>query len=124
MIGDKFSEKHPDDVNGILQINSALLGLVRAVYVPDNEGSYVMYDKFEDMIQALYMIKPDEIAILSSLLQKYTDSYNVTFELRDIVCPHCGTKTKSIPIDINYLVFLKYQRLMSTELNIDNISVL
>lgn len=124
MLGDKFTEEHPDDVNGILQLNSALLGLVRTVYVPDGNGSYVKYDKFEDMIQALYMIKPDEISILSSILQKYTDSYNVNFELRDIVCPHCGAKTKAIPLDINYLVFLKYQRLMSTELNISNISVL
>jgi 4-hydroxy-3-methylbut-2-en-1-yl diphosphate synthase IspG/GcpE len=76
------------------------------------------------MIHALYHIKPEEVAIVSSILQKYTDSYSVSFELQDIVCPHCGRKTKRIPLDINYLVFLKYQRLMSTELNIDNISVL
>lgn len=123
MIGDKFSEKHPDDVNGILQLNSALLGLIRAVYVPDGDG-YVEYTEFEDMIHALYMVKPEEIAILSSLLQKYTDSYSTVFQLTDITCPHCGTKTHHIDLDINYLVFLKYQRLMSTEVNIDNISVL
>ena len=76
------------------------------------------------MIQALYHIKPEEIGILSSILQKYTNDYSVTFELTDIVCPHCGTKTKRIPLDINYLVFLKYQRLMSTDVNINNISVL
>lgn len=123
MIGDKFSENHPDDVNGILQLNSALLGLIRAVYVPDGD-SYVQYTDFEDMIHALYMVKPEEISILSSLLQKYTDSYSTIFQLTDITCPHCGTKTHHIDLDINYLVFLKYQRLMSTEVNIDNISVL
>lgn len=125
MLGDKFAEEHPDDVNGILQLNSALLGLIRAVYVPNPEsGSYFEYTEFEDMIQALYHVKPEEIAILSSLLQKFTESYSVNFELFDIECPHCGTKTKSIPLDINHLVFLRYQRLMSTEINIDNISVL
>ena len=122
-IGDKFKENHPNDVNGILQLNSALLSLIRGVLVPDG-GEYVLYDDFEDMINALYMIKPEEIAILSALLQKYTDSYTVHFELTGIQCPHCGTKTRRIPIDINDLVFLKYQRLMSTELNIDNIAIL
>lgn len=123
MLGDKFKEEHPDDVNGILQLNSTLLGLIRAVYVPDG-NEYVEYTEFEDMINALYMIKPEEIAILASLLQKYTDGYAVHFELFDIQCPHCGVKTKRIPIDINQLVFLKYQRLMSTEINIDSIAVL
>lgn len=124
MMGDKFAEMHPDDVNGILQLNTALLGFVRGVYVPNSDGEYVQYTKFEDMIQALYYIKPYDIAVLSSILSKYGESYQVSFELKDVICPHCGTKTKSIPLDINYLVFLKYQRLMSTELNIDNISVL
>lgn len=124
IIGDKFKDDHPDDVNGILQINATLLGLIRAVYVPSDDGSYTMFDEFEDMINALYMVKPEEISILASLLQKYTDSYTVDFELFDIRCPHCGTETKRIPLDINSLVFLKYQRLMSTEIDIDNISVL
>lgn len=124
IIGDKFKDNHPDDVNGILQINATLLGLIRAVYVPSGDGSYTMFDNFEDMINALYMVKPEEISILASLLQKYTDSYTVEFELFDITCPHCGTKTTRIPLDINSLVFLKYQRLMSTEIDINNISVL
>lgn len=124
VLGDKFQEEHPDDVNGILQLNSTLLSLIRGVYVPRKDGEYEYYDEFEDMINALYMIKPDEVAILASLLTKYTEAYTVDFELVDITCPHCGTKTRTIPLDVNYLVFLKYQRLMSSELNTDNISVL
>lgn len=122
-LGNKFEEEHPDDVNGILQINSVLLSLIRSVLVPEGD-EYVEYDQFEDMIHALYSIKPEEIKILSTILQKYNNTYAVPFELTEITCPHCGTKTKSVPIDINYLVFLKYQRLMSEELNIDNISLL
>lgn len=124
MIGDKFSKSHPDDVNGILQLNTSLLALVRAVYVPQASGEYVIFDEFEDVINALYMIKPEEIGILGSILQKYTDAYDVKFELTDIKCPHCGTVTKEMPLDVNYLVFLKYQRLMSTSIDIDNIGVL
>lgn len=123
IIGDKFTKEHPDDVNGILQLNATLLSLVRSVYVPV-EGAYQKYEKFNDIINALYHIKPEEFAILASLLQKYIESYSVVFELTDITCPHCGRVTKRIPIDINYLVFLKYQRLMNTEINLDSISIL
>ena len=43
LLGDKFATDHPDDVNGILQLNSTLLGLIRAVYVPNGNGAYVEY---------------------------------------------------------------------------------
>lgn len=123
VLGDKFNTDHPDDVNGILQLNTTMLSLIRAIYVPDGD-EYIEYTEFEDVIQALYHIKPEEIQILSSLLQKVNDNYSTAYELTDIVCPHCGQKTTRIPIDINSLVFLKYQRLMSTSLDISNITVL
>lgn len=124
IVGNKFEEEHPDDVNGILQLGSVMLSLIRSVMIPQPDGSYVEYTEFEDMIHAIYQIKPDEFKILTSILQKYNNVYSVPFELHDIVCPHCGTKTAVLPLDINYLVFLKYQRLLSEELNIDNISPL
>ena len=123
VLGDKFTTDHPDDVNGILQLNTTMISLIRAIYVPDGD-EYIEYTEFEDVIQALYHIKPEEIQILSSMLQKVNDGYSTTYELTDIVCPHCGQKTTRIPVDINSLVFLKYQRLMSTSLDISNITVL
>ena len=123
-LGNTFRSNHPDDVNGILQLNTLLLGLIRGVYVPDGNGGYREYTDFEDVIQALYYIKPEDINILTSILQKFTSVYTTTFELRDIECPHCHTKTELIPIDVNYLVFLKYQRLMNTEIDVKNITVL
>lgn len=124
IIGDKFNENHPDDVNDLLKMNSTLLTLIRAVYVPDSSGEYILFDEFEDMINALYMIKPEDIMVLSTILQKYADSYNVLFELTDVRCPHCGTISKSVEMDINYLVFLRYQRLMSTSIDISSIGML
>lgn len=124
VLGTKFADEHPDDVNGILQLNSMLLSLIRAVLVPQSDGTYIEFDEFEDMINALYNIRPEEIKILTSILQKYNNVYNVPFELTDIVCPHCGTKTKTLALDINYLVFMKYQRLMSEEIDVSNIILL
>lgn len=124
ILGNKFEEEHPDDVNGVLQLSSILLSLIRGVMIPQPDGSYVEYTEFEDMIRAIYQIKPDEFKILTAILQKYNNVYTVPFELHDIVCPHCGAKTAVLPLDVNYLVFLKYQRLLSEELNIDSISPL
>ena len=123
VITNKFAEEHPDDVNGILFLNSTMLSLIRSVYVPDGD-EYVQYEDFEDMIRVLYMAKPEEIRIITTLLQKYTEAYAVTFELTDITCPHCGTKTERIPVNINELVFRKYQSLMNEEIDISNMSVL
>ena len=123
VITDKFANEHPDDVNGILFANSSMLALIRSVYVPDGD-EYIQYEDFEDMIRVLYMAKPEDIRIITTLLQKYTEAYSVTFELTNITCPHCGTKTERIPININELVFRKYQSLMSEEIDISNMSVL
>ena len=124
VIGDKFKEAHPDDANGILQLNSTLLGMVRTVYAPLTNGKYKKYDQFEDMINALYRISPEEIAILIKLLQEYNDKYSIAFEIHDVVCPHCGTKTTTVTIDPNQLVFHRQNRLMSMSVDISNISVL
>lgn len=124
VINDKFKETHPDDVNGILQLNSTLLGMIRTVYVPTASGKYRKYDQFEDMINALYRIEPEEIAVLIRLLQEYNDKYSIGFEINDVVCPHCGTKTSVVPIDPNTLVFHRQQYLMTMNVDISNISVL
>ena len=122
--GDSFKKSFPDDINGILELNTILLSCIRSVYVPDKNGDYVQYDEFEDVIRALYMIKSEEFSILLNILQTYTDKYRVSFKLKDIVCPHCGAKTPELPVNIDYMLFLRYQRLMSTELDVENVTVL
>lgn len=122
--GGKFKEKFPEDINGILELNAALLSCIRSVLVPDGKGSYVQYEDFEDMIRALYMIKSEEFALVVKYLQAYTENYKVSFQLTNIVCPHCGAKTPQLALNIDYMLFLRYQRLMSTELDLENVTVL
>lgn len=123
LIGTKFKDEHPNDLNDILQSNTALLSLVRSVMVPTSNG-YMKFEKFEDIIQSLYHIKPEDIAILGNLIVKYNDEYKTHFALTSIKCPHCGTETEEIGMSVEELVFQKYQRLMSTDINIDSIAVL
>lgn len=119
ILDDKFSKNHPDDINNILEINTTFLSIVRAIAIPIND-EYVRFDDAEDVIQALYTIKPEEISILINLLSKYVTSLEIRFALVDVHCPHCGHDTKVIPIDINDLVFMKYQTLGNTTLDLEN----
>lgn len=124
MDGDNFSKKYPEDINNVLKINTMLLGLIRAIYVPAPHGGYDKYTDSDDMINALCYIKADEIAFLGAILDKLGDVYTPYFELSNVVCPHCGTKTKTIHLDIPSLVFRKYREWITTTVNADNISIL
>lgn len=122
---EKFKDDHPNDLYGVMQSNSNLLGAIRALYVPNEDGSYTMFDKGEDMIQILYSIKPDEIRLIAAVLDKYASGYTPVFALKNVKCPHCGSLTELVPIDnLADLVFQKYLRLLNTSLDTDNISVL
>lgn len=118
-LDNKFEKNHPDDLNGVLQLNTTFISLIRSISVPVGPV-YYKYEESEDIINVLYTIAPDEIAILTNLLNKYLTAYQVTFALVDVKCPHCGTVTKRLPIDINDLVFMKYQTLGNTTVDLEN----
>lgn len=120
LLDEKWNEKHPDDVNNLLQINSTFLTVIRAISVPIN-GEYIRFSDVDDIIEAIYTIKPEEATILSEILDKYLATYTPVFELVDVRCPHCGTVTKRLPIDINSLVFLKFQALRNTTVELNGI---
>lgn len=122
---DQFQNGHPDDIGGNLRANAALLGSIRALYVPNDDNTYTMYDKPDDMINILYNVKPHEINLIAAILEKYTSGYSPVFALKHVKCPHCGGVTETLPIeDLAELVFQKYQRLLNTSLDTENISVL
>lgn len=128
VIGNKFKEEHPDDVNDILHLNTLMLSGIQAVYVPDKivngKMTYKKYVNYEDMINALYMIKPEEVSILINLLARYSSAYNSTYEIRNVICPLCGQPTDFIPVEVSQLIFFKYRKLMNTELDTSNILIL
>ena len=117
ILEDKFSKEHPDDVNGSLVINTLFISMIRSIAVPIN-GKYVKYTNAEDIIQILYTLKPGDTPILSQIVSAYIQALNAEFALKDVVCPHCGTVSKVVPIDINMLVFMKQQMLTNTRVDL------
>lgn len=112
----------PNDVNNIYEDNSLLLTAVRSIYIPNpSDGTYTVCEGYKDILDAIYIIKPEEIKILTTLTNKLTGEYQVTFSFGDIKCPHCGNITKNLEVTMDDLVFRTYQQLLSTEINVENI---
>lgn len=121
IFGDAFKRDHPDDTNGILQFNAAFISMIRSIYVPNSDGTYMQFTNTEDIIQILYQVKVDEFPMISNIVGKYTDEYTPQFSFKNVTCPNCKIVIPRVSADLNNLVFRKYQRLLSTEINVENI---
>jgi hypothetical protein len=64
---------------------------------------------------------PEEIKLVQSFANVLTSEYNSAFSFGDVTCPHCGNVTKDLDLTMDDLVFQTYQRLISTEINVENI---
>ena len=43
-----------------------------------------------DMLQILYRMPPEDISIMTAILNKYSESYTVQFNIANTKCPACG----------------------------------
>lgn len=117
---DTFNETFgEDEADTMYQIMFFLLA-IRSVYVPNKDGGYDQYFGYKDIINIIYTISPRESNILTSYLSKLNDEYNYTFELTDVECPYCHTKSESVDVDVNNLLFQTYQRLVNTRIDLTN----
>ena len=120
-----FAEKYADDVNGMMQLNIMFLNMIRAVGVKtgtnkDGKPVYTKYDTFDDIIQVLYRLPPEDLQIMTSVLNQYTEAYTVNFSLRQSKCPKCGRVQEYTPMPIDRILFFKFQLLMSTDVEVTN----
>ena len=115
---EEFRKTHPDDINGTKQSGIVFLQLIRAISIPDEDGTYERYDDVSDILEAIYSMNLDDLRIMSEIVDRYNSEYTVTFGVRNVVCPHCQTKTALVNVDIDELVFRAYQRRLSTNVNL------
>ena len=116
---DRFKEIFGEDFNEMHLNISVLLTTVRSIRVPDVDGNYIVCDTYRSIIDAIYRISPEEIAILNTYSMKFQEAYEMSFGFDKVECPHCGTKTRFIPVTPDNLVFTTYQRLANTEINLE-----
>ena len=120
-----FAKKHPQDINGALQMSTLFLGVVRSVSIKSEDGkTATKYSSFEDLIQILYHLPGEDIKIIIAITSKYHEAYTVSFGIKGTKCPKCGHAEEITAVDLNQLIFFKYQALLSTEPNVSSISIL
>lgn len=100
--------------------NVLLLTAVRSVILPKRDGGTVRFTDYKDILDALYLVKSDEVKIIASVASKLTAEYQSVFAFNNVVCPHCGAKTESLEVSMDDLVFRTYQQSMTTEINVEN----
>lgn len=109
-----------DDAENILLLTS-----IRSVSIPNPKGSgYIRATGYRAIINALYKITPEEMKLVRSIAAKVTGAYQAHFSFGKVVCPHCGDVTDDLEVNIDELVFQTFNRLRSTEINVENIHVL
>lgn len=100
---------------------TGMLQGVRGIYMPQKNGTYLAARKPENIIDVLNTaIPPEDIIVLNSAYEHYINQYYIEFSLNGVECPHCHTKTESIAITPDELVFLIHQRQRATPITFDN----
>lgn len=110
--GDRFEKFGGMDLN--------LLSIIRKVYVPDTDGSYIEYDNYKDIMNVVFSIDPEESILLRSIMVKMINEYQPVFEIVDVECPNCHQKTKRISVSMDDILFQTLQRLLSTTIDVSN----
>ena len=118
---EKFRQTHPDDINGVKQLNIILLNMIRGISVLGEDGEYTRFDDVEDILEALYHMDMRDFNITGEIVSKYVTDYQSSFGIKNVVCPHCGTVTQILRLNVNDLVFRSYQRQVSTNINLENL---
>lgn len=119
---EEWKQSHPDDVNGIMYANAEFVPVIKGVGVPvPNTNKVTMYEGFDDIINAIYMLPTDDLPVLNNILTKYYNDYDITFSIKNTKCPNCGNTTDVDAISLYDLVFLKLQLLASTEINTEDL---
>lgn len=118
----QFKKTHPDDVNSFLEYGINFMMMVRSISIPKNGDPkrLVKYTNFEDLVQILYRLQPDDQQILNGLLSRYGECYMVNFSIKNAKCPNCGYVAPETDVDMNDLIFFKIGLLMSTGVKVEN----
>ena len=115
ILSNKYTESYVESVKDFL-------GYIHRIRIPLGDGSEYICETFEDIIGALHVLTFKDFKIVEAYVLKiFNDTSTMTlFNLVD-VCPKCGHKS-SQPILPEYLVFFAFHRMMSTTVNLKNIT--
>lgn len=106
-LADKDRDKTRDDA----VILSTAIG--RVLIEDPEDGEYFEFDAPKDICDIICSLDATDTSILTTLANKFLDGLDVKFGLMDIECPSCKHYTPSIDMDIESILFYRYQQAMS-----------
>lgn len=90
---------------------------VNKFFIPDleeNDGSYFEIDEPMDIVKTIYSLGDVDNDILTKKANDILDGISFEFGLMSITCPKCNHFTATIPMDIENVLFYKYQQNRTT----------
>lgn len=100
-----------------------LSSTINVICVPDpsDPGAYYEVDDSEDIIKLVYSLCDKDIGILGAKIGSMLDDMEFSYGLFDVNCPKkkCGNHIDYIPIDLDSILFQKYQQAMETNTSIE-----
>lgn len=101
--------------------NAAILSsTVESIYIQDPEDDgYFEIDDTEDKIKIIYSLGSKDISILGARISKAVEGMQFEFGLMDVNCGNnkCNNHVNSVPVDMDSILFLKYQQTMNTTID-------
>lgn len=99
--------------------SAILASAVKAVYIEDpDDGEYYQLEDQMDIIETIYSLYDTDLLVLGQKIGKLVEGMNYTFGLMDITCdnPKCKSHTNTIAIELEDILFHKYQQVMNTNI--------
>ena len=115
------AEERGEEYNEEESTISFLLQVLRAINIPMKNGKYKRVTNGLKMLQLLtkYCAASD-MEILSAIYTSCQSQYNIEFSVKKAICPKCGTVTEKVEVTPDELVFYARQRLVTTNITVDN----
>ena len=99
--------------------SAILASAVKAMYLEDPEdGEYYILDGQMDIIETIYSLFDTDLLVLGQMIGKLVEGMSYKFGLMDITCsnPRCKQHTNTIEVDLERILFHKYQQVMNTNI--------
>jgi hypothetical protein len=99
---------------------SVMSTAIKTIHIPDPEeaDAYLSYEDALDITKFIYSLHDTDILVLTKHTELVLDDLTFEFGLMDVNCanPKCNNKQKSIPFDIESILFYRYQQAMNTKI--------
>lgn len=92
--------------------------LVNTLYIPDVDepGSYFEVDEALDIAKTLYSMSEKDIMVIRKIGEDMMKDMTVEYGLMNIHCPYCNHYTPTLPVNVEDILFFRYQKSLNTEI--------